>query len=124
MYVYIGLDRIRNEVIKEKVGVVTTEDKMRKNRLRWFGHVKRMNENALVRRYEAISLSGYRKGRGQPKKSLNKVIRNDLKFIGLAKNMAQDRSLWRSSIKVADHSNVLLLFSLAFVYAVIAIMLY
>ncbi|XP_021753613.1 uncharacterized protein LOC110718985 [Chenopodium quinoa] len=31
-------DRIRNEVIRKKVGVVGIADKLRKNRLRWFGH--------------------------------------------------------------------------------------
>ncbi|KAG5605013.1 hypothetical protein H5410_026505 [Solanum commersonii] len=34
-------DRIRNEVIREKVGVASVEDKLREARLRWFGHVKR-----------------------------------------------------------------------------------
>ncbi|KAH0467473.1 hypothetical protein IEQ34_004711 [Dendrobium chrysotoxum] len=34
-------DRIRNEHIREKVGVAPVEDKIRESRLRWFGHVKR-----------------------------------------------------------------------------------
>ncbi|XP_059309687.1 uncharacterized protein LOC132060785, partial [Lycium ferocissimum] len=34
-------DRIRNEDIRDKVGVASVEDKMREARLRWFGHVKR-----------------------------------------------------------------------------------
>ncbi|PHT83720.1 Phospholipid-transporting ATPase 2 [Capsicum annuum] len=31
-------DRVRNELIREKVGVALVEDKMREVRLRWFGH--------------------------------------------------------------------------------------
>jgi len=35
------LDRITNELIREKERVAPIEDKMREIRLRWFGHVKR-----------------------------------------------------------------------------------
>lgn len=34
-------DRIRNETIRKKVGVVDIGDKLRENCLRWFGHVQR-----------------------------------------------------------------------------------
>ncbi|KAL6497468.1 Palmitoyl-protein thioesterase 1 [Orobanche gracilis] len=34
-------DRVRNEIIRTKVGVTCIENKMRENRLRWFGHIKR-----------------------------------------------------------------------------------
>ncbi|KAF3657625.1 hypothetical protein FXO37_14823 [Capsicum annuum] len=34
-------DRVRNETIREKVGVTPVENKMREVRLRWFGHVMR-----------------------------------------------------------------------------------
>ena len=35
------LDRIKNEVIREKLGVSPIENKMRELRIRWFGHIKR-----------------------------------------------------------------------------------
>ncbi|KAG5589625.1 hypothetical protein H5410_040139 [Solanum commersonii] len=34
-------EKIRNEYIRDKVGVASVVDKMREGRLRWFGHVKR-----------------------------------------------------------------------------------
>jgi len=34
------LDKIRNEVIRDKIGVASIEDKMRETRLRWFGHIE------------------------------------------------------------------------------------
>ncbi|KAG5632121.1 hypothetical protein H5410_003838 [Solanum commersonii] len=44
-------DKIRNEVIREKVGVASVVDKLREARLRWFGHVKRRSlETPQVRR--------------------------------------------------------------------------
>jgi len=61
---YTRLDRIRNEVIREKVRVATIEEKLRETRLRWFGHVKRRGVNAPARRCEAINLTHCIIGRG------------------------------------------------------------
>ncbi|XP_019237635.1 PREDICTED: uncharacterized protein LOC109217817 [Nicotiana attenuata] len=44
------LDKIKNEDIRVKVGVAPMEDKVRKARLRWFGHVKRTSLDAPARR--------------------------------------------------------------------------
>ena len=66
---YTRLDRIRNVLIRERVGVAPLEDTLRETRLRWFEHVKRRSVNAPVRRCEAINLLRCRRGRGQPKKS-------------------------------------------------------
>ncbi|WMV29422.1 hypothetical protein MTR67_022807 [Solanum verrucosum] len=61
-------DKIRNEVIREKVGVASVVDKLREARLRWFGHVKRWCADAPVRRCEGLIVEGTRRGRGRPKK--------------------------------------------------------
>lgn len=45
--------RIRNGVIRDKVGVVPTKEKMRESILRWFGHIKR-SMDATMRRCEMI----------------------------------------------------------------------
>ena len=59
--------------------------------------------NALVKRFESINRSKCKRGRGRPKKSGNKVIKYDLNSVGPMANMAPDRSLWKSRIKVAYH---------------------
>jgi len=48
---------------------------------------------APVRRCELIDLSGGKRGRGRPKKSLDEVIGDDLKVVGLSEDLAQDRRL-------------------------------
>jgi len=48
---YTRLDRIRNVVIIERVGVASLEEKLREIKLRWFGSV-----DAPVRRCEALDL--------------------------------------------------------------------
>ena len=45
---------------------------------------------------------GGKRGRGRPKKSLEEVVREDLRVVGLTEDMTQDRRLWRDKIKVSD----------------------
>jgi len=97
---YSKLDRIRNVVIRERVGVVPLEEKLRETRLRWFRPVKRRSVNAPVRWCEVIKLLRCRRGRGSPKMSWNEVIRSDMKFIGLTEDMAQDRNLCDVGLKL------------------------
>jgi len=40
---------MRNEDIRTKIDVASIEEKMRENRLRWFGHVRRRPTDASVR---------------------------------------------------------------------------
>ena len=99
---YSRIDKIRNGVIRNLVKVAPIGDKMRETRLRWFGHEKRRNMDAPVRRCERINIPEGRRGRGRPKKNLDEVIREDLKVVGLTEDMAQDRKLWRDRIKTVD----------------------
>ncbi|KAL3363599.1 hypothetical protein AABB24_012720 [Solanum stoloniferum] len=93
-------DKIRNEVIREKVGVASVVDKLREVRLRWFGHVKRRCTDAPVRRSEGLVVEGTRRGRGRPKKYWGEVIRQDLAQLRITEDMTLDRKEWRSRIKV------------------------
>ncbi|PHU19960.1 Protein disulfide isomerase-like 1-4 [Capsicum chinense] len=86
-------DRVRNETIREKVGVTSVECKMREARLRWFGHVKRRGMDAPVRRCERLALDGFRRGRGRPKKYWGEVIRRDMEQLQLTEDMTLDRKL-------------------------------
>jgi len=100
------LDKISNGVIRDLVKVAPIEDKMRETRLRWFGYVKRRSVDAPVRRCELINITEGKRGRGRPKKSLDEVIREDLKVVGLMEDMTQDRRLWRDRIKILDRREV------------------
>ena len=50
----IKMDKVRNEDILSLVGVAPIENKIRENRLRWFGHIWRRPTDAPVRRVEKI----------------------------------------------------------------------
>ncbi|XP_070019320.1 uncharacterized protein [Nicotiana sylvestris] len=94
------LDRIRNEVIRDKVGVAPVEAKMREARLKWFGHVKRRRTDASVRRCERLALRGERRGRDRPKKSWGEVIGQDMAQLELTEDMTLDRKGGRWKIRV------------------------
>ncbi|VFQ89320.1 unnamed protein product [Cuscuta campestris] len=95
------LDRISNEVIRRQVGMAQVEDKLREARLRWFGHVRRRDADAPVRRCEKITVIGGSRGRGRPRKNWKEVIRQDLGLLDLTEDMALDRNLWKTRIRVA-----------------------
>jgi len=56
---------------------------MRKNCLRWFGHVRRKPINVLVRRVERIKLGQVKRAHGRPKKTWMEMIRQDIEAKGL-----------------------------------------
>lgn len=61
-------DKIRNDDIRNKVGVTSMEDKMHEARLRWYVHVKRRGVDAPVRRCERLTMVGLMSDKARPKK--------------------------------------------------------
>ena len=60
-------NRVRNEDIQKMVGVAPIQDKLRENRLRWFGHVQRRPTETVVRRCDPGVAEGICRGRGRPR---------------------------------------------------------
>ncbi|KAL5158478.1 Protein CTR9 [Glycine soja] len=80
-------DKIRNEAIRERVGVAPIVEKMVKNRLRWFGHVERRPVDSVVRRVDQMERRQTIRGRGRPKKTIREVIKKDLELNDLDRSM-------------------------------------
>ena len=93
-------DEIRNEVIQNKVGIALVVDKMRKARLRWFGHVKRRCVDTPVRRCERLAIEGRKRCRGRPKKYWEKVLKQDMKHLQVTEDMTLDRRAWQTRSRV------------------------
>jgi hypothetical protein len=88
-------DRLRSQVLREMVNVEDVEEFMRGHRLRWFGHVERMEQSKLTRRVRDTVIEGDKK-RGRPKKTWNETVKEDLKKKGLrVEDDTQDRTTWR-----------------------------
>lgn len=71
-------------------------------RLRWFGHVLRMDDNTTVKKAFDQQPEGKRK-RGHPRKRWKDDIMEDLKTIGVKnyKEKAKNRELWRNLVAEA-----------------------
>ena len=62
------MGRIRNQTFREKLGVAPISAKMREDRLRWFGHMKRKTFEATVRKIESITVER-KKSRERPRRT-------------------------------------------------------
>lgn len=88
-------ERRTNEWVRGVLGVEPIGDVLRRGRMRWFGHVERMEENSGVRRAGQVVVDGKRP-RGRPKKTWESVVKEDLKQLGLKRGDALDRVKWSS----------------------------
>ncbi|VDP36576.1 unnamed protein product [Heligmosomoides polygyrus] len=91
------MDRIRNDVIRQKFGVAPIADKMREARLRWYGHVLRGKEDSVRKiglNFEAIG----KRPRGRPKQRWLDTLHTDLKITGVHPDLALDRERWRNTV--------------------------
>jgi len=68
------------------------------NRLRWYGHVLRKDEDDWVKKCMEHKVEGSRP-RGRPKKTWKEIVREDCQARKLNKEDAMDRCNWRKVIK-------------------------
>ena len=91
----IGTDlhMITSRSIYERCGIDHLDIYLRRSRLRWFGHTQRsvLLANALTN----VCVPGPR-SKGRPKKTWDKTIEEDLSLLGLKKEEAMDRDLWKA----------------------------
>nr|GEX81361.1 protein transport protein SEC24-like CEF [Tanacetum cinerariifolium] len=93
------LDLIPNGFYRAQLEVETIINKMRKGRLRWFGHVRRRPQSSPVRRVEALVVHDLRR-RGRPKLRWEDRVKHDMKELLLSEDMTSDRNEWRARIRV------------------------
>ena len=92
------LDKVRNEVIMERTGAKDIVSIIQERRLRWFGHVVRMDSDRFPRKVCFWTPTGKRK-RGRPKLTWKSSIERDLANVPMtwkdATEAALDRQEWR-----------------------------
>jgi hypothetical protein len=72
-------DRIRNDDIKDKLGVAPIQEKLVQYRLQWFGHIQRKSLEAPVRSGILSHPENTRRGRGRPRLTWEEAIKRYLK---------------------------------------------
>ena len=90
-------DRVPSEEVLRRCDLEDIESKLRRNRLRWFGHVKRRGEDSAVGRAMRMEVPG-RRPVGRPKKSWRRCIEGDMEDLGIEEDTAEIRDEWRKAI--------------------------
>ena len=93
-------DRVRNKYILGTAKIRRIGEKMRGERLRWFGHVKRREESYLGRGVMEFEIPGKRT-RGRPRRRWNDNIKEDMKA-NVSEEEAKDRLKWRMATRCCD----------------------
>src|SRR6476469_288952 len=90
-------DRISAAVLKERLGICSITNFVRRGRLRWFGHVERKSDDDWVKSCRSLKISGER-GRGRGGKMWEHCVNKDLKELGLKREETLDRNTWYSKV--------------------------
>ena len=90
-------DKIRNEHIRGTTRVVQASKKITEKRLKWYGHVRRMKEEHIVRRMLDVDIPGKRR-RGRPNLRWKDACKRDMTQAGLKEDNATNREKWRKKL--------------------------
>ena len=82
-------------------GIAKLGNKLRGLRLRWYGHVRRKEEQYVGRRVMGMALPGRRR-RGIPKRQCMDVVREDIRVKEVVEENAEDRVVWRTRMRCGD----------------------
>ena len=93
-------DRVKSVDIRKELGVSSIQEKVTKMRIRWYGHMKRMEENE-VRAVGDMRVPGKRP-RGRPRGRWMDGVRRDMQELRITPEDAKDRTFWKSTIRAAD----------------------
>ncbi len=89
---------VRNDDIRKQLKVENITERCRKVRLRWFGHVKRRDQEYIGRKTLEMVPPGRRK-RGRPKQRWMYCVNRDMRAIGTTKD--EVRTGWRIIVSAA-----------------------
>ena len=94
-------DKVKSVDIRKQLGVNSIQEKVREMRLRWYGHMQRMEENNKVRAVVDMIVP-WKRPRGRPRGRRMDCVRRDMQALRITPEDAQDRTFWKSRIRAAD----------------------
>jgi len=90
-------DRLMSKELRERLGIDDIALVLQQNRLRWYGHVLRKDDDDWVKKCMEYEVEGPRP-RGTPKRTWIEVVREDCQVHKLNKEDATDQCKWRKLI--------------------------
>ena len=91
-------DRLPSKELRERLGIDDIALVLQQNRLRWYGHLLRKEDDDWVKKCMEYEVEGPRPKR-RPKTTWAEVVEKDCQACKLNKKNAMDRSRWRKLIK-------------------------
>ena len=98
-------DRFPSKELRERTGIDDIISLLQQNRLQWYGHVLRKEDDDWVKKCMEYKVEGHRP-RGRPKRTWREVVREDCQASKLNKEDAIDRCKWRKMIKDVRYSGL------------------
>jgi hypothetical protein len=90
-------DKMLSQQLLDRLGVVCVAERVRRGRLRWYGHVERKNAEDWVSKCRDLVVIGDR-GRGRDRKTWMQCVEEDMRKLNVKKVDAQNRDVWRRGI--------------------------
>jgi hypothetical protein len=94
-------DRVRNDDIRERLGVAPVEEKLVQHRLWWFGHIQRRPVEAPIRSGVIRRSGNEKRDKGWPNLTWEESVKRDLKDWCITKELALDMKEWKLAIHVS-----------------------
>ena len=95
-------DRITNTSVLGRAQLPSLYSLLRQRRLRWLGHVRRMDDGRIPKDILYGELTSGKRQIGHPQLRFKDVCKKDLRCFGIApsscENLAQDRHRWRQNL--------------------------
>ena len=88
------VDTMEEMALREMFKIEDVRKVMRRERLRWCGHVERKDDCEWVKKIQCMKING-RRGKGRPRTSWRSVVERDLRECGMKIEEAKDRDRWR-----------------------------
>ena len=91
-------DKVRNEHVRGTLKIAPISNKVKENRLRWYGHIKRREAEHPIRKVMDMEIPGRRRP-GRPRLRWIDCVRRDMGGLGLSEDDALDRRKWREVLR-------------------------
>ena len=100
-------DRITNNEVLLRASLPSIEASILQHRLRWAGHIHRMDSSRLPRRILYGELAGGRRTQGAPKRRFKDQLKETLNLTGIepstSKKTAEDQNSWRQAVRMGTN---------------------
>jgi len=92
-------DRVPDMELRQRLGIDDIILILQQNRMRWYRHVLRKEDNDWLKRCMGYEVEGSRP-RGRPKRTWREVVQKDCQARNLNREDAMDRSRWNKLINI------------------------